>query len=70
MKTYQVIIKRLGEIIDTTYITALNSLKAIEIIERKYQPKTVQLSSKNGQVENYSWTGYEFECREMKMVLS
>jgi len=71
MKTYQVVIKQLGTIITTIEgITALNSLKAIEAVENQYQKKDCQLTDKNGQVKNFSWSGLEFEAREMGMVLS
>lgn len=66
MKTYQVIIKQLGTIIEKVEgITALNSLKAIEAVESQYQRKDCQLSDKNGQVKNFSWTMLEFEARQV-----
>ena len=67
MKTYQITIRKQGIIQQVIEgITA----QAIEQVEKNYNSGTFQLSDKNGQVKNFSWSGLEFEARELGMVLS
>jgi hypothetical protein len=69
--TYQIAIFNFGNLIDTVDgIEAHDALEAINRIEQQYKSKTVQLSGRNGEVHNYTWTGYEFQARRLDFYLS
>jgi hypothetical protein len=66
--TYQVEVFRCGESVEAfDGIEALNSLEAIERIESRYDSVFLGLD-KNG--KEVWWSGYEFQARQLGMVLS
>ncbi len=62
---YQITITKAGCIQNIAYVEAPNALAAINRVETAYEQKHLYLSSKGGQCQPVTWSGYEFEARRL-----
>ena len=69
MPTYEVLVMRLGQLVNVVQMTAKDALTAIDLVEAQYgDPPDVHSNGKSLIVT--SWHGYEFQARRLDFVLS